>query len=103
MKKSEFFNYCGENIAESLDCVAKSLFFEETKSEKHYIRICSRGTESGLFFNPLVHGKGALHKKDEATGRDRFSFRAVSLASFNLYLQFLKSGNVSFLRNAQRN
>jgi len=66
------------------------------------IRVCSPGPESGLFFNPQTHEKEMLNKIDNYTGRERFFFRPISKESFDLYVKFLQTGNVSLLRNAQR-
>jgi hypothetical protein len=98
-----FFDYKGEEVSpENKNIVAKQLFFEETKTFKYLVRVCSHGPESGLFFNPQTHEKEMLNKIDNYTGRERFFFRPTSKESFDLYTKFLQTGNVSLLRNAQR-
>lgn len=100
---NKFYGFTGDEVTETdKNAVAKSLFFEDTKTSKFFVKVCSHGPESGLFFNPQVHHKETLYKFDNDKGRDRFSYRAVNKEAFDLYVKFLKTGNVSLLRNAQR-
>jgi hypothetical protein len=88
--------------AENHGCVARITVHEKTGLEKCEVRVCTRGIDSGLFFNPLNHHHDDLVRFDSHTGKLRFCWREVSRTSFDQYVQFLKSGNQAMLRMAQR-
>lgn len=98
-----YYDFNGKEVdSENKSVVAKQLFFDETKTDKYLVRVCSHGPDSGLFFNPQIHEKGGINKIDTQTGREKFFFRPTNKDSFNLYVKFLQTGNISLLRNAQR-
>lgn len=64
---------------------------------KYYIK---RGLQ-GRLFNPMsLYGDIKTHKK--RTGQNEFQYFEVNKNAFHLYLKFLQTKNLSFLRNAER-
>jgi hypothetical protein len=93
----------GEEVGhDSRDCVAKTISTAKTNIVKYYVRRCYRGIHAGLFFNPQSHDKSELCREEGHLGKRRFEFSEVTKQSFDAYVSFLKSGNTSFLRLAQR-
>jgi hypothetical protein len=93
----------GEAIdCDDRECVAKTISTARTNITKYYIRRCYRGIDAGLFFNPQNHAKSELSREEGHLGKRRFEFAEVTKQSFDAYVSFLKSGNTSLLRMAQR-
>ena len=88
--------------SENHGCVARITTHEKTGLEKCEVRVCTRGIDSGLFFNPLSHLHEDLIRFDSHTGKLRFWWREVNRTSFDQYVQFLQNENQAMLRMAQR-
>ena len=92
----------GEIQPDDHGCVARVATHEKTGLEKYEVRVCTRGLDTGLFFNPQTHSHDELIRFDSHTGKMRFAWREVSKAAFDSYVEFLKTGNSALLRMAQR-
>lgn len=81
-------------------CVAKRV---ESKNQetRHYVKKLTRGNGFNLF-NPLDDEIGSLSSAKTTDGRDRWEFTLVTEDSYNAYVQFLQTGNLFYLRNAER-
>lgn len=81
-------------------CVAKMV---ESKGQqtRHYVKKLTRGSTFN-FFNPLNDEIGTLSNAKTTDGRTRWEFTLVSEDSYNAYIQFLQTGNLYYLRNAER-
>lgn len=99
----EAYDFAGKGTtSENKMCVAKKVSYKETNITKFFIKVCTHGMNSGLFFDPNNNYKEELGKFDNQTGRLRFTFKATSKESFDGYVKFLVSKNPSLLSNAQR-
>lgn len=87
---------------QSHGCVARVSIHEKTGLEKYEVRVCTRGLDTGLFYNPATHHHDDLIRFDSHTGKMRFSWREVGKEAFENYVDFLKTGNAALLRLAQR-
>lgn len=57
----------------------------------------------GKIFNPIgLHSEGKQDKFLSKIGRKEWDFKEVNARVFDLYLSFLKSRNIAWLNNAQR-
>jgi hypothetical protein len=57
----------------------------------------------GKIFNPLgLHSEGRENKFLSKIGKNEWNFKEVNLKIFEMYLNFLKSRNIAWLNNAQR-
>lgn len=57
----------------------------------------------GKIFNPIgLHSEGKENKFLSKIGRKEWDFKEVNARIFDLYLNFLKSRNLAWLNNAQR-
>lgn len=82
--------------------VAKNSKFLVTDTEKYFVKICTAGVNSSKFFDPLKDLPAELKRHDVYAGRDRYAYKPVSKECFDYYLNYLKTKNVSFLKNAER-
>lgn len=57
---------------------------------------------SGQMYNPLDQMHGGSYAKENARMGKMWEFRSVPKISFDRYLQFLRTKNVSYLLNAER-
>lgn len=97
------FDYNGNLTNEnSKYSVAKSTKFLVTNTEKYFIKVCTAGLNSSKFFDPLKDLPEELKRHDVFAGRDRYSYKLVNKECFDYYLNYLKTKNVSLLRNAER-
>jgi hypothetical protein len=97
------FDYNGDIIEDNSKLsVAKNTKFLVTNTEKHFVKICTAGVNSSKFFDPLKDLTEELKRHDVFAGRDRYSYKLVSKECFDYYLNYLKTKNVSLLRNAER-
>jgi len=95
---------CDGNVLENNSklSVAKTTKFLVTKTEKYFIKVCTAGLNSSKFFDPLKDLQEELKRHDVFAGRDRYSYKLVNRECFDYYLNYLKTKNVSLLRNAER-
>ena len=97
------FDYNGNEVEKnSKISVAKNTKFLVTNTEKYFIKICTAGLNSSKFFDPLKDLPEELKRHDVFAGRDRYSYKLVNKECFDYYLNYLKTKNVSLLRNAER-
>jgi hypothetical protein len=82
--------------------VAKKSIDEILNTEKFWIKICTNGINSGKFFDPSTNMLEELKRFDSYTGKLRYSYKLVNKECFELYLNYLKTKNNSFLKNAER-
>ena len=62
-----------------------------------------KGNRYGKLFNPSgMYSEGQHKRFNKLTGSDEFQFKKVSLRVFELYTSFLKTKNVAWLNNAER-
>mgnify|MGYP006277999271 CR=1 FL=1 len=87
---------------ESKLSVAKHTKFFVTNTEKFFVKVCTAGLNGSKFFDPLTNLIEELKRHDLYAGRDRYSYKVVSKECFNHYLNYLKTKNISYLRNAER-
>lgn len=91
-----------ETIPDSDNCFCKQTQNLTTGSKKSYIKRGTFGPEGGKLYNPWsVFGVKNDHMK-QREGRVAFVFKQVPELAFKQYLEFLKTRNEAFLRNAQR-
>ena len=66
---------------------------------KHYIK---KG-KYGRLFNPIgLYSEGNAKKKMKHAGKMEWTLQAVSPRTFSFYLNFLRTKNVAYLNNAER-
>jgi hypothetical protein len=94
----------GKEVAVNLDkCFAKEIT-GGTGVTRFYIRVGTVGLEKNKFIDPngLFYNAGDEQKFESTRGERRYEFRQVNKEAFELYINFLKTGNQVWLRNAQR-
>lgn len=73
--------------------------FAKIKSEKYYVKI---GLDNRLY-NPIgMFSEGQHNKVLSKIGKNEFNFTRVNSKVFNLYLSFLRTKNLAWLNNANR-
>ena len=82
--------------------VAKNTKFLVTNTEKFFVKVCTAGVNGSKFFDPLTNLIEELKRHDLYAGRDRYAYKVVSKECFNHYINYLKTKNISYLRNAER-
>lgn len=71
-----------------------------TNDTVHYF---AKVNKYGKLFNPKGMYTEGQHKRfNKVLGADEFQFRKVNLRVFELYTSFLKSNNIAWLNNAER-
>ena len=66
---------------------------------KYFIKVGSHGQ----IFNPIgMYSEGKQNKFLSKIGKLEFAFREVNKKIFDMYLNFLKTKNIAWLNNAQR-
>lgn len=84
--------------SENKNVVAKSVQTDD-KPLRYYIKV---GTY-GKIFNPIgLFSEGNNTKFLSKIGKKQFEFKEVNYKIFNLYLNFLRSKNIAWLNNAER-
>lgn len=77
--------------------LAKTIIANDRK--KYMIKVGAYGR----IFNPLgLHTEGKENKFLSKIGKNEWNFKEVNLKIFEMYLNFLKSRNIAWLNNAQR-
>lgn len=64
----------------------------------YYIKINQRGE----LYNPNGLFEGGTQRKTRQTGEPVWQFREINMRVFDLYLSFLKTKNIAWLKNAER-
>ena len=83
--------------SEESKAMAKSI--TANNNTRYFVKI---GTY-GKIFNPIgLHSEGRQDKFLSKIGRKEWEFKEVNLKVFDLYINFLKSRNIAWLNNAQR-
>lgn len=83
--------------------IAKRSKFLITNTEKYFVKVCTFGINSSKMFDPLKDLIDELKRHDVNTGRNRYAYKVVNKECFEFYMNYLKTKNVSFLKNAERN
>lgn len=83
------------------ECIVKWIV-DDAGRTRYFIKHCTTGHRSPAFFNPQADDSDLLNQTNSSTGRPKYEFRAVGFEVFEYFLNFLKSGNIAFLRNAER-
>jgi len=79
------------------DVLAKSITIDNTT--KHYLKLGSHGK----IYNPIgMFSEGTSNKFLSKIGKKAWEFKSVSPRVFSLYIKFLKTKNIAWLRNAER-
>jgi hypothetical protein len=108
--REEFFTVLGNE--DFLDDNSNPRITEENNNKVYAKRILRddgsyrysiRLATSGKLYNPLSIYDNKENKKFlETISRNQNAFREVNYTSFHLYLRFLKTKNVAYLNNAER-
>ncbi len=69
---------------------------------EYYAKIGSQGSDRGMLFNPKGMFSNYEHRMESAYTSKYYIYRRITLKCFELYKQFLQTGNPVCLRNAQR-
>lgn len=83
------------------DNQSKSLAYTKSSDndKQYYIKI---GTY-GKIFNPIgLYSEGKQNKFLSKIGKDEYSFTRVNNKVFDMYLNFLRTKNIAWLNNAER-
>jgi hypothetical protein len=79
----------------------RSLAYIKTinNSEQYFLKV---GTY-GKVFNPIgMYSEGRQNKFLSKIGKEEYSFQRVNNKVFNMYLNFLRTKNIAWLNNAER-
>ena len=69
------------------------------KDEHYYIKV---GTY-GKIFNPIgLYSEGRQNKFLSKVGKNEYSFKRVNSKVFGMYINFLRTKNIAWLNNAER-
>lgn len=70
----------------------------------YYLKYATVGADAGHLFNPHSpnHAKEINWKSILANGKAFYEFRKVTKTAFDLYLHYLKTGEIQSLRHAER-
>lgn len=75
----------------------------ETLATRYGQRHTVRAKPDGTLYNPKNRDhRGGLTRKDTRRGRFTFDFTRCNRSCFDLYVNFLKTRNIAFLNQAQR-
>lgn len=105
---TEYYTIFGKH--DDLDNDANPILIENTKdalarkttlnnSTKYYIKIGPHGK----IYNPIgLYSENQSNKYLARTGKNLWEFRQVNSKVFDLYLSFLRTKNIAWLNNAER-
>lgn len=72
---------------------------QNSKQEQYYIKIGAHGK----VYNPIgMFSEGSANKFISKVGKKAWEFKRVSPSVFNFYVRFLRTKNIAWLRNAER-
>lgn len=104
-KKITYFSFPGakESLVESKDSLAKKIEFEGMPNQ-FYAKYSTSGMDSGQLCNPNSPLYNPINqtKFHSETGKYHYEWKKVKEEIFELYLSFLKTGNVAYIRQAER-
>lgn len=71
---------------------------------RYFLKRITGGQENGRLLNPqsMWHTAGIEKAYDKRHGRKTCEFSQVTKTCFELYMKFLSSKNIAYLRNAER-
>tara|TARA_Y100000004_G_scaffold182631_1_gene229587 strand:+ start:1225 stop:1596 length:372 start_codon:yes stop_codon:yes gene_type:complete len=79
------------------DVLAKSITIDD--NTRYFIKLGSHGK----IYNPIgMFSEGTSNKFLSKIGKKAWEFKSVSPRVFDLYIKFLKTKNIAWLRNAER-
>lgn len=86
------------------ECLAKSVYDTVSGNFKYWIKRATSGQESGDLFNPqgLFFDTLTQNKFNNRKGQSQYEFCKCNKITFNLYLRFLETKNILYLKQAQR-
>ncbi len=100
----KYYIWGGEQVEnDTQDVVAKSSHDKGFNTNSYWIKKATFGPEAGCMYNPLspTFDRYSLGKVGNG-GRKAYEYKRVTEQSFNLYIQFIKTQNTLFLKNAER-
>lgn len=81
-------------------CLAKEVFDPDTGRSRYYAKYCLIGPNAGSMVDP--DDETDLRRRGDWTASGRFNFRPVEKLAYDLYVNFLKTRNRAYLRQAER-
>lgn len=79
--------------------LAKQISSDNTNQTYYYIKVGAHGR----IFNPIgMYSEGKQQKFLSKIGKNEFEFEKVNQKTFELYLNFLRTKNIAWLNNAER-
>lgn len=90
-----------ENNQPLCESKEKALAYVKTNNDTdhYYIKVGLHGK----IFNPIgLFSEGKQHKFLSKVGKSEYNFTKVNSRVFNLYLNFLRTKNIAWLNNAER-
>lgn len=73
--------------------------FSQNNQQHYYLKVGAHGR----IFNPIgLYSEGKQEKFLSKIGKNEFEFRKVNQKVFDLYLNFLRTKNLAWLNNAER-
>lgn len=87
---------------DSRECLAKKI--ANKACAIYFVKVATKGTEKGNLYNHMSPSfdERNSNKFNNEIGKSQYEFAKVSREVFDLYLQFLNSENVIYLRKAER-
>jgi hypothetical protein len=81
-------------------CLCKTVKDLDTGTRQHFVKFSVAGHTAGSMVDP--EEENDLARRGDWSAAGRFRFRAVPKEAFDLYLNFVKTGNRAYLRQAGR-
>lgn len=88
------------NDTNAPSCLAKQVKQMDTNTTRYFVKFSNVGPTAGNMLDP--NEETDLTRRGDWTANGRFSYRPVVKAAYDLYLQFLKTGNKAYYRQAAR-
>lgn len=99
-----YYNWEGScSREESPNSIAKKVNDFDLGTYRYWIKRCNAGPEAGCLYNPMssTFDIRSLNKVVNG-GRKLYEYKPVSEKCFSLYLEFIRTKNTLFLKNAER-
>lgn len=86
------------------DCLARSFKDGRTGHTIHFLKYATVGPMAGHLWNPHSpeFGSASMVNSVRNLGKEPFEFKKASKAAFDLFLHYLKTGNESYIKQADR-